>query len=63
MSLQQNYEIEFYNQFSLSFGMVLETFLKLWIIQLEVMEKMFGCKNLGDGPKAGIFEFIEKVGG
>ena len=27
------------------------------------MQKYFGCKNLGDGPKAGIFEFIEKVGG
>ena len=43
--------------------MVLETFLKLWIIEFDFMQKMFSCKNLGDGPKAGIFGFIEKVGG
>ena len=25
-------------------------------------KKFFGSKNLGDGPKTGIFEFIENVG-
>ena len=56
------YELEFDNQVSLNFGMMLKTLIKLQITQLDFMEKRFGRKNLGDGPKTGIFEFIENVG-
>ena len=39
--------------------MVLETLIKLWITKLDFMEKLFGHKNMGDGPETGIFEFID----
>ena len=41
---------------------MLETLIKLWITSLDFIENFYACKNFEDGPKAGIFQFIEKVG-
>ena len=63
MSLEMIYGIELNNQVCLYFGMVVGSLIKLWITWLDFIEKIFGCKNLGDVQKTGISEFIENVGG
>ena len=63
MFLEMIYGIDLDNQVSLNFGMVVGSLIKLWITQLDFIEKIFGCKNLGDVQKTGISEFIENFGG
>ena len=63
MFLEMIYGIELDNQVSLNFGMVVGSLIKLWITQLDFIEKFFGWKNFGDVPKTGISELIKNVGG
>ena len=63
MFLEMIYGTELDNQVSLNFGMMVGSLIKLWITQLDFIEKFFGWKNFGDVPKTGISELIKNVGG
>ena len=42
--------------------MVLETYMKLCVAETDFLKKVFLPQNWENGPKTGVFEFIEKFG-
>ena len=48
--------------FFLNLGMVLQTFIKLYLTEPDILEISFCTKNWENGPKKRFFEFIEKFG-
>ena len=53
-------ELDYY--FFPNFGMVLETDLKLYVVEPVFLKKYFCSENWENGPKAGFFDFIETFG-
>ena len=42
--------------------MVLETYMTLFVTELDFPEKTFCSQNWENGPKIGLFEYVEKFG-